>query len=187
MGSSIVTPSSISLTIISKDEVVACGGGEAAEMVVAVMNVSHEGEGFIRDSCAFGLRTGRVFVLEFWTSAKSKTINNVNGTLLPSTGKSVSISGGINKNKHFSGNITPLFATMLVQPTQDEGASSKRPSEAQPTPSLAPTSEVPIEPQPDSSPAQTSDVPIEHQPNPSPRPSPTTSIPAFILETSVRP
>ncbi|GKE94193.1 hypothetical protein Tco_1579048 [Tanacetum coccineum] len=88
------------------------------------------------------------------------------------------------RKKHFSGNITPLFATMLVQPTQDEGASSERPSEAQPTPSPAPTSEVPHEPQPDSSPAHTSEVPLEQQTNPSPRPSPTTSIPASIPKTS---
>ncbi|GJR12474.1 putative ribonuclease H-like domain-containing protein [Tanacetum coccineum] len=64
------------------------------------------------------------------------------------------------------------------------GASSKRPSEALPTPSPAPTSEVPLEPLPDSSPAQTSKVPIEHQPDPSPRPSPTTTIPDSIPETS---
>ncbi|GKE30218.1 hypothetical protein Tco_1445602 [Tanacetum coccineum] len=73
---------------------------------------------------------------------------------------------------------------MLVQPTQDEGAPSERPSEAQPTPSPAPTSKVPTEPQTDSSPAQTSEVPIEHQPNLSPRPSPTTTIPDSIPETS---
>ncbi|GJR10259.1 hypothetical protein Tco_0792911 [Tanacetum coccineum] len=73
---------------------------------------------------------------------------------------------------------------MLVQPTQDEGASSERPSEALPTPSPAPTSEIPLEPQPDSSPAQTSEVPIEHQPTLSPRPSPTTTIPDSIPETS---
>ncbi|GJU95853.1 glycoside hydrolase, catalytic domain-containing protein [Tanacetum coccineum] len=90
----------------------------------------------------------------------------------------------VKKGKHFSGKVTPLFASMLVQPTQDEGASSERPSEAQPTPSPAPTSEVPYEPQTDSSPAHTSEVPIEHQLHPSPRPSPTTSIPAFIPETS---
>ncbi|GJR75540.1 hypothetical protein Tco_0087905 [Tanacetum coccineum] len=66
----------------------------------------------------------------------------------------------VKKGKHFSGKVTPLFATMLVQPTQDEGASSERPSEAQPTPSPAPTSEVPYEPQTDSSPAQTSVVRI---------------------------
>ncbi|GJZ99011.1 putative ribonuclease H-like domain-containing protein [Tanacetum coccineum] len=90
----------------------------------------------------------------------------------------------VKKGKHFSGNITPLFATMLVQPTQDEGASSERPSEAQPTPSPAPTSEVPYEPQTDSSPAQTSEVPIEHQTDPSLRPSSTTTIPDSIPETS---
>ncbi|GJT87790.1 hypothetical protein Tco_1069507 [Tanacetum coccineum] len=89
----------------------------------------------------------------------------------------------VKKGKHFSGKVTPLFATMLVQPTQDEGASSERPSEAQPTPSPAPTSEVPHEPQTDSSPAQTSEVPLEHQTDPSPRPSPTTTIPDSIPET----
>ncbi|GJR15233.1 hypothetical protein Tco_0797885 [Tanacetum coccineum] len=90
----------------------------------------------------------------------------------------------VKKGKHFSGKVTPLFATMLVQPTQDEGVSSERPSEAQPTPSPVPTSEVPYEPQTDSSPAQTSEVPIEHQPNLSPRPSPTPNIPDSIPETS---
>ncbi|GJR78358.1 putative ribonuclease H-like domain-containing protein [Tanacetum coccineum] len=90
----------------------------------------------------------------------------------------------VKKGKHFSGAVTPLFATMLVQPTQDEGASSERQSEAQPTPSPAPTSEVPYEPQTDSFPAQTSEVPLEHQPNPSPRPSPTTTIPDSIPKTS---
>ncbi|GJV70283.1 putative reverse transcriptase domain-containing protein [Tanacetum coccineum] len=85
---------------------------------------------------------------------------------------------------HFSGKVTPLFAAMLVQPTEDEGAPSERPSEAQPTPSPAPTSEVPIEPQTDSSPAHTSEVPIEQQTDPSPRPSPSTIIPDSIPETS---
>ncbi|GKF97448.1 hypothetical protein Tco_0293269, partial [Tanacetum coccineum] len=67
----------------------------------------------------------------------------------------------VKKGKNFSGKVTPLFASMLVQPTQDEGASSERPSEALPTPSPAPTSV-----------------------NPSPRPSPTNAIPASIPETS---
>ncbi|GJS79357.1 putative ribonuclease H-like domain-containing protein [Tanacetum coccineum] len=142
------------------------------------------------------------FVEQFWTSAKSKTINNVRhitakypavntiDVTVPldhfpvNTLTSKVFSFMIKKGKHFSGAVTPLFATMLVQPTQDEGASSERPSEAQPTPSPAPTSEVPYEPQTDSSPAQTSEVPIEHQPNPSPRPSPTTTIPDSIPETS---
>ncbi|GJR01039.1 hypothetical protein Tco_0524023 [Tanacetum coccineum] len=33
------------------------------------------------------------------------------------------------------GKVTPLFASMLVQPTEDESATSERPSEPQPTPS----------------------------------------------------
>ncbi|GJS61850.1 putative ribonuclease H-like domain-containing protein, partial [Tanacetum coccineum] len=66
----------------------------------------------------------------------------------------------VKKGKHFSGKVTPLFASMLVQPTEDEGAPSERPSKAQPTPSPTHTSEVPIEPQTDSSPAHTSEVPI---------------------------
>ncbi|GKC40956.1 hypothetical protein Tco_1053340 [Tanacetum coccineum] len=90
----------------------------------------------------------------------------------------------VKKGKHFSGKVTPLFATMLVQPTKDEGAPSERPSEALPTPSPAPTSEVPNEPQTDSSPAQTSEVPIEQQTILSPRPSPTPIIPDSIPETS---
>ncbi|GKD69423.1 hypothetical protein Tco_1323513 [Tanacetum coccineum] len=90
----------------------------------------------------------------------------------------------VKKGKHFSGKVTPLFATMLVQPTQDEGAQSERPSEAQPTPSPAPTSEVPNEPQTDSSPAQTSEVPFEQQTDLSPRPSPIPIIPDSIPETS---
>ncbi|GJR35891.1 putative ribonuclease H-like domain-containing protein [Tanacetum coccineum] len=90
----------------------------------------------------------------------------------------------VKKGKHFSGEVTPLFTTMLVQPTQDEGASSERPSEVQPTPSPASTSEVPHEPQTDSSPAHTSEVPPEQQTDPSPRPSPTTTIPNSIPETS---
>ncbi|GJY12336.1 hypothetical protein Tco_0381645 [Tanacetum coccineum] len=47
---------------------------------------------------------------------------------------------------------------MLVQPTQEEGASSERLSEAQPSPSPAPTSEAPNESLPDSSSAQHSEV-----------------------------
>ncbi|GJU84804.1 hypothetical protein Tco_1292350 [Tanacetum coccineum] len=69
---------------------------------------------------------------------------------------------------------------MLVQPTEDEGAPSERPSEVQPTPSPAHTSEVPIEPHTDLSPAYTSEVPIEPQTDPSPRPSPSTIIPNSI-------
>ncbi|GJV32680.1 ribonuclease H-like domain-containing protein [Tanacetum coccineum] len=70
------------------------------------------------------------------------------------------------------GKVTPLFDTMLVQPTQDEGASSERLSNELSSPSPAPTSEVPNESLPDSSSAQPSEVPFEQQPDPSPRPLP---------------
>ncbi|GJW69304.1 hypothetical protein Tco_0123728 [Tanacetum coccineum] len=142
----------------------------------------------------------------------SKIINNVRHITAKVAGKPVSISeasirsdllfddaNGIDSlpnqailGKHFSGKVTPLFASMLVQPTEDEGAPSERPSEAQPTPSPAPLkdkkkknlkSEVPIEPQTDSSPAHTSEVLRQHN-DPSPRPSPSTIIPDSIPETS---
>ncbi|GJX21523.1 putative ribonuclease H-like domain-containing protein [Tanacetum coccineum] len=160
------------------------------------------------------------FVEQFWTSAKSKTINNVRHITAKVAGKSVSISEAsirsdllfddadgidslpnqaifdaiqlmgkvfsfmVKKGKYFSGKVTPLFATMLVQPTQDEGVSSERSSKAQPTLPLFPLVKLIIEPQTDSSPAQTSEVPIEHQSNLSPRPSPTTNIPGSIPESS---
>ncbi|GKA31522.1 hypothetical protein Tco_0717827 [Tanacetum coccineum] len=68
----------------------------------------------------------------------------------------------VKKGKHFSGNVTPLFESMLVQPTEDEGEASERQSEPQPTPS-------PPHPSADQH---------ETQPDPSPRPSPT--IPSYF-------
>ncbi|GKA33390.1 ribonuclease H-like domain-containing protein [Tanacetum coccineum] len=41
----------------------------------------------------------------------------------------------VKKGKNFSGNVTPLFDSMLVQPTEDEGKALERPSESQPIPS----------------------------------------------------
>ncbi|GKA77408.1 hypothetical protein Tco_0783869 [Tanacetum coccineum] len=67
----------------------------------------------------------------------------------------------VKKGKNFSGNVTPLFDSMLVQPTEDEGEASERPSESQPIPSPS----HPSEDQPES------------QPDPSPRPSPSIPIP----------
>ncbi|GJQ93752.1 putative ribonuclease H-like domain-containing protein [Tanacetum coccineum] len=90
----------------------------------------------------------------------------------------------VKKGKHFSGNVTPLFASMLVQPTEDEGANSERPSDALPTPSPPHSSEVPVEPQSDPSPTHTSEVPFEPQTDQSPRPSPSTTIPDSIPESS---
>ncbi|GJY15579.1 hypothetical protein Tco_0386001 [Tanacetum coccineum] len=70
--------------------------------------------------------------------------------------------------KNFSRKVTPLFDSMLVQQTEDEGDASKRPSDSPPIPSPP----HPSEDQP------------QIQPGPSPRPSPTTHIPDSILEGS---
>ncbi|GJZ71235.1 hypothetical protein Tco_0635086 [Tanacetum coccineum] len=143
------------------------------------------------------------FVEQFWTSAKSKIINNVRHITAKVAGKPVSISeasirsdllfddaDGIDSlpnqaifdviqlmgyegdltGKHFSGKVTPLFASMLEQPTEDEGAPSERPSETQPTPSPPHPSKATVDPQSD----------------PSPRPSPSTTIPDSIPESSGR-
>ncbi|GKB25874.1 hypothetical protein Tco_0865275 [Tanacetum coccineum] len=41
----------------------------------------------------------------------------------------------VKKGKNFSGKVTPLFDSMLVQQTEDEGEASERPSDSQPIPS----------------------------------------------------
>ncbi|GKC58819.1 hypothetical protein Tco_1086417 [Tanacetum coccineum] len=66
----------------------------------------------------------------------------------------------VKKGKNFSGNVTPLFDSMLVQPTEDEGEVSERPSESQPIPSPTHPSEDQPEPQPDLSPRPSSSIPI---------------------------
>ncbi|GJV74145.1 putative ribonuclease H-like domain-containing protein [Tanacetum coccineum] len=48
----------------------------------------------------------------------------------------------VKKGKHFSGKVTPLFPTMLVQSTEDEGEGSDKPSVPQPTPSPTHTSKA---------------------------------------------
>ncbi|GKG06168.1 hypothetical protein Tco_0326254, partial [Tanacetum coccineum] len=73
---------------------------------------------------------------------------------------------------------------MLVQPTEDEGTPSERPSEAQTTPSPTQTSEAPLMPQTDPSPTHSSEVPVEPQTDPTPRPSASTIIPDSILKSS---
>ncbi|GKD17569.1 retrovirus-related pol polyprotein from transposon TNT 1-94 [Tanacetum coccineum] len=74
----------------------------------------------------------------------------------------------VKKAKKISGNVTPLFESMLVQPTEYEGEASERQSEPQPTPS----------------PPHLSADQYETQPDPSPRPSPTIPIPDSIPEGS---
>ncbi|GJR82675.1 hypothetical protein Tco_0153460 [Tanacetum coccineum] len=66
----------------------------------------------------------------------------------------------VKKGKNFLGNVTPLFDYMLVQPTEDEGEVSERPSEPQPIPSPTHPSEDQPEPQPDPSPRPSPSIPI---------------------------
>ncbi|GJW33057.1 hypothetical protein Tco_0053089 [Tanacetum coccineum] len=61
--------------------------------------------------------------------------------------------------KNFSGKVTPLFDSMLVQQTEDEGAALERPSDSQP---------IPSPPHPSKDQTQT---------DPSPRLSPSIAIP----------
>ncbi|GJV54081.1 hypothetical protein Tco_1449822 [Tanacetum coccineum] len=74
----------------------------------------------------------------------------------------------VKKGKHFSGKVTPLFASMLVQSTEDEGATLEKPFKPQPTPSPPHLSEAHVKP----------------PSNPSPRPSLTLHIPDYISESS---
>ncbi|GJX06673.1 hypothetical protein Tco_0194605 [Tanacetum coccineum] len=74
----------------------------------------------------------------------------------------------VKKGKKISGNVTPLFPSMLAQPTDDEGVVLERPSETQPIPSPTHPSEDQSEPQPD----------------PFLRPSSSNLIPDSILEGS---
>ncbi|GJV55011.1 hypothetical protein Tco_1456016 [Tanacetum coccineum] len=135
----------------------------------------HEVIDFLQRSYIFHALTvspviSTTFVEQFWTSAKSKTINNVRHITAKVAGKVVSISeasirtdlifddaDGIDslpnqaifnaiQRMGYEGDlskVTPLFDTMLVQPTQDEGASS----ESQSSPSPTPTGDVPNESQ----------------------------------------
>ncbi|GKC98334.1 hypothetical protein Tco_1168609 [Tanacetum coccineum] len=74
----------------------------------------------------------------------------------------------VKKGKNFSGKVTPLFDSMLVQQTEDEGEASERPSDSQP---------IPSPPHPSEDQPQT-------QTDPSPRPSPSIAIPDSNLEGS---
>ncbi|GJU98031.1 hypothetical protein Tco_1327302 [Tanacetum coccineum] len=124
-------------------------------------------KGIIDSGCSRHMTGNKAYLAEF---------QDFNGGLVAFGGSKGYITG--------KGKVTPLFASMLVQPTEDEGAPSERPSEAQPTPSPTHTSEVPLVPQTDPSPTHTSEVPVEPQTDPSPRPSPSTIIPDSIPESS---
>ncbi|GKD68972.1 hypothetical protein Tco_1323062 [Tanacetum coccineum] len=120
------------------------------------------------------------FVEQFWTFAKSTTINNVRHITAKVAGKPVSISeASIRSALLFddADGIDSLPNQAIFDAIQlmgyegdltDEGAPSERPSKAQPTPFPPHTSEAPVEPQSD----------------PSPRPLPSPTIPDSFPESS---
>ncbi|GKE64999.1 hypothetical protein Tco_1519160 [Tanacetum coccineum] len=84
----------------------------------------------------------------------------------------------VKKGKHFSGKVTPLFPSMLVQPTDAEGEASERPSEPK-SPEVegeALESQTKHQPTP-SPPHQPADL---HDPLPDQTPTFTPTIPASI-------
>ncbi|GJY93229.1 putative ribonuclease H-like domain-containing protein [Tanacetum coccineum] len=163
----------------------------------------HEVIDFLQRSYIFHALTvspviSTTFVEQFWTSAKSKTINNVRHITAKVAGNVVSISeasirtdlifddaDGIDslpnqaifnaiQRMGYEGDlskVTPLFDTMLVQPTQDEGASSESQSVEQSSPSPAPTGETftqhfhPTPPIPDSIPEPSGENLGDHSSN----------------------
>ncbi|GKA48406.1 hypothetical protein Tco_0741364 [Tanacetum coccineum] len=152
----------------------------------------HEVIDFLRRSYIYHALTvspvvSTTFVEQFWTSAKSKTINNVRHITAKVAGKFVSISeASIRTDLIFddADGIDSLPNQAIFDAIQlmgyegdltDEGASLERLSDEQPSPSPTPSSEVPNESLPDSSSAQPSEVPYEQQPDPSPTPSPRPS------------
>ncbi|GJT07553.1 hypothetical protein Tco_0842015 [Tanacetum coccineum] len=76
---------------------------------------------------------------------------------LPTLTKKV-LSFMIKKGKNFSGKVTPLFDSMLVPSTEDEGEASERPSESQliPSPTHPSTDQLEIESDPSIRPFSTS-------------------------------
>ncbi|GJX76345.1 hypothetical protein Tco_0323156 [Tanacetum coccineum] len=125
------------------------------------------------------------FVEQFWTTAKSRTVNNTSYIDATVAGKPVTISeasirsdllfddadgidslnnqaifDNIRLNVRIFKEFTPLFDLMLVQQTEDEGEASKRSSDSQPIPSPP----YPSEDQP------------QTQTAPSPKPSPSIAV-----------
>ncbi|GJZ82080.1 hypothetical protein Tco_0647074 [Tanacetum coccineum] len=114
-----------------------------------------------------------VMYLRFLQIFLSKQLKNVPMPMdhfpVPTLTKKV-LTFMVKKGKNFSGKVTPLFDSMLVQPIEVEGEISERPSDSQPTPS----------------PTHLTEAPSESQPDPSLRPSSPTSIPDSNPEASGR-
>ncbi|GJR63014.1 hypothetical protein Tco_1505176 [Tanacetum coccineum] len=81
------------------------------------------------------------YIEQFWSTAKIKTVNHETQIHAKVDGKTVVITEStMRRDLHFNeedGNVTPLFATMLIQSQAMEGKGSGQPTEPQHTPTTA--------------------------------------------------
>ncbi|GJS47893.1 putative ribonuclease H-like domain-containing protein [Tanacetum coccineum] len=81
------------------------------------------------------------YIEQFWSTAKTKTVNNETQIRAKVDGKTIVITeSSVRRDLHFNdedGTVTPLFATMLIQSQAVEGEGSGQPTEPQHTPTTA--------------------------------------------------
>ncbi|GKE37595.1 hypothetical protein Tco_1461000 [Tanacetum coccineum] len=86
------------------------------------------------------------YIEQFWSTAKTKIVNNETQIHAKVDGKTiVIIESFVRRDLHFNdedGTVTPLFATMLIQPQADVGEGSGQPTEPQHTPTPASPSNI---------------------------------------------
>ncbi|GJX61570.1 ribonuclease H-like domain-containing protein [Tanacetum coccineum] len=84
------------------------------------------------------------YIEQFWSTAKIKTVNNERQIRAKVNGKTIVISeSSVRRDLQFNDeDVTPLFATMLIQPQADVGEGSGQPFEPQHIPTTALPSHV---------------------------------------------
>ncbi|GJT47187.1 putative ribonuclease H-like domain-containing protein [Tanacetum coccineum] len=86
------------------------------------------------------------YIEQFWSTAKIKIVNNERQIRAKVNGKTIVISeSSVRRDLQFNdedGTVTPLFATMLIQPQADVGEGSGQPTEPQHTPTTASPSNI---------------------------------------------
>ncbi|GJT65313.1 hypothetical protein Tco_1016793 [Tanacetum coccineum] len=86
------------------------------------------------------------YIEQFWSTTKIKIVNNERQIRAKVDGKTIVISeSSVKRDLQFNdedGTITPLFATMLIQPQAVEGEGSGQPTEPQHTPTTASPSNI---------------------------------------------
>ncbi|GKB89663.1 hypothetical protein Tco_0961935 [Tanacetum coccineum] len=86
------------------------------------------------------------YIEQFWSTTKTKTVNNETQIRAKVDGNAIVMSESFMKRdlqfNDEDGTVTPLFATMLIQPQAVEGKGSGQSSESQHTPTTASPSHV---------------------------------------------